>query len=276
MGNFRKNRKTANMARGRVDKAQNQLLKSMKKDIDELKSDVEAKYNIFFGQNLVESYDGSTDATRSRLILSVPVGENQGTTDVTRVGDSVSLKHIDFNYNVIMPFSRTTETVQVATNLRVLMFWDNQPNAITTAGAVNVNKVYWPQLLQNAKLSYAPPTLMQQKLIPMSEKDWDNRKRFSFIYDKTHTLAPSYAPGQSAPGGITDSGLGPRSCTGLIRVNKNYKSQKIRYTAGGSIPQNRQLYIAFISDAEYQLTPTAIQARKPQVTYTLRTIYDDL
>lgn len=272
---FRKNKRTAGMARGRVDKAQNRMLKSMKKDIDELKSSVEAKYNVFVGKDLVDSYDGSTDATRSRGILSIPTGENQGTSDVTRIGDAVSLKHIDFNYTVTMPFSRPTETVQAATHCRVMMFWDNQPNAITTAGAVNINKVYWPQLLQNAKLSYAPPTIDQAKLIPMSEKDWDNRKRFSIIYDKVHTFACSYSPGQSQPSATMDGGNGPRSATGLVKFNKNYKNQQIRYTAGGSIPQNRQLYIGLVSDAEYALAPSNINARRPVVTYSVRTIYDD-
>ncbi|AXH74339.1 MAG: putative coat protein [Circoviridae sp.] len=273
MGNFRKNKRTASMARGRVDKAQNQLLKSMKKDIDELKSDVEAKYNVSNGQIKVDAYDGSTDATRSRNILSVPTGENQGTTDVTRIGDSVSLKHIDFNYHIIMPFTLSGQVVQEATRVRVLMLWDNQPNAITTTGAVNVNKVYWPQLLQNAKLNMSPPTIAEQKLIPISEKDWDNRKRFSIIYDKTHTFACAYSPGQATGGSATDGGLGPRSATGIVKFNKNYKGQKIRYTAGGSIPQNRQLYMAFISDRAYS---SSIDARIPVCTYTVRTIYDDL
>ncbi len=275
MGNFRKNTKTASMARGRVDKAQTQLLKSMKKDIDELKSDIEAKYNVFVGKDIVESYDGSTDATRSRGILTVPTGENQGTTDVTRIGDSVSLKHIDFNYTVTMPFSLPSETVQEATHCRVMMFWDNQPNAITTSGAVNINKVYWPQLLQNAKLTMSPPTIDEAKLIPLSEKDWDNRKRFSIIYDKVHTFACSYSPGQSQPSAAQDGGNGPRSATGVVRFNKNYKSQKIRYTAGGSIPQNRQLYIGLVSDAAFATTPSAIKARRPVVMYSIRTIYDD-
>lgn len=272
MGKFRKNKRTASMARGRIDKAQNQMLKSMKKDIDELKSDIEAKYNIdVASQQGIKSYDGSTDATRKAQINVVSIGDSQGTSDQQRVGDSVSLKHIDFNYNLTMPYSTGSLQTQPSTTIRVLMFWDNQPNTVTTGGLSTTNTVYWPNLLQNCVLGAT--SVPEQKTIIMSEYDWDSRKRFSFIYDKTHTLAPTYSPGQATGGSASDGGLGSRSCTGVIKFNKNYKRQKIRYTAGGGIPQNRQLYVAFVSDAEVSSGGTS---RIPLVTYCLRTIYEDL
>lgn len=271
MGKFRKNKKTASTARGRIDKAQNSMLKSMKQDIDELKGDIEAKYNIdVLSQVGVKPYDGSTDASRKRGINVVSIGDAQGTTDRQRIGDSVSLKHVDFNYQLTMPYTTGSLVTQPATTVRALMFWDNMPNAVTTAGLTTTNPVYWPNLLQNCELGAT--TVPEAKLVMLSEYDWDSRKRFAVIYDKTHTLAPSYSPGQATGGSASDGGLGSRSCTGVIKFNKNYKRQKIRYTSGGGIPQNRQLYVAFISDAEVAATTS----RLPLVTYSLRTIYEDL
>lgn len=279
MGNFRKNKKTAGFARGRVDKAQNRLITSMKKDIDELKSDVETKYAMLVINDVVGSYSGASTASRQAQILKIDVGETQGLTDQERIGDKISLKHIDLTYNLRLVNPRPSEFQDEQTTIRVFMFWDNQPNTITTAGATNTNPVYWPQLLQLAPDSggTSPDTEKQQMMISL--KDWDNRKRYSIIYDKTHTLAPTYngaAPLGTAPDNFQQTGLGARSSTGVVHFTKAYKGQKIRYTNAGSIPNNRQLYFAYLSDvSNTQGSSPSLSACRPLLNAGIRCLYDD-
>lgn len=267
MGNFRKNRKKASMARKSVDIAQNKLLKSMKSDIDDLKTDIESKYGYQVLSDSVDAYTGTPSI--SGQIYKVDIGATQGLTDQERVGDQVTLKHIDFNYRICQNFARPSEYRESQTTCRVMMFWDNQPSAVSSTGINQVNPVQWPNLLQLA-INSAATTTDQRQLLMLSEKDWDSRKRFSIIYDKTHTLIPG---GQNANPAVQFLTLGSRAGTGVVRFNKNYKGQKIRYANGGVIPQNRQLYYAFLSD---QGTPTNNEtAVRPTIQINTRVIYDD-
>lgn len=271
MGNFRRNKRTAQQARGSVDKAQNQLIKGMKKDIDELKSGIETKYSYQVVSSVgVMSFDGSTDASRQAGIYPIGIGDTQGTSDSNqRIGDKVSLKHIDFNYrlNLSPAILDSSFTVQ-QTSVRVLMFWDNQPTAIDTAGAPAVNPVYWTNLLHTAVPGATSNAQKIQDL--MSEKDWDQRKRFSIIYDKFHTLIPTVA---TIPIVI---GQGPRSGTAVVKFSKNYKGQSIRYIASGTLAQNRQLYIGLLSDSPNPIAGPPLQ--KPALgvaSFAVRSLYDD-
>lgn len=282
MGNFRKNKRTANKARGSTDKAQNKLIMDNKKAIDELKSDVETKYAYeVYGQQLIGSYDGSTVAGRANQIFKVDIGENQGLTDQDRIGDKVSLKHIDLTYKLQLVNPRPSEFQDEQTTIRVMMFWDNQPNTISNAGTTQTNPVFWPQLMQVAPTAGGASTDIDKQLMMVSLRDWDNRKRYNFIYDKTHTLCPTY--NGAAPlslGGTADpfqqTGLGSRSATGVVNFTKAYKSQKIRYTAGGAIPNNRQLYFAFLSDvSNAQGSAPSLSSCRPQITGAIRCLYDD-
>jgi len=110
----------------------------------------------------------------------------------------------------------------------------------------------------------------------LSERDWDNRKRFSIIHDKTHTLSASYSPGQATGGSVSDGGLGPRSCTGIVRFSKNYVGQKIRYMVGGSTVQNRKLYYCAFSSSSAPTTATPPQfAKVVEMRMQNRVIYTD-
>jgi hypothetical protein len=265
MGNFRKNVKKASMARGSVDKAQNQLMKRMNKKLNELETTVETKYNIKVGHDAMLSYDGSTALTRTNQIEAIEIGTTQGTGDFNqRVGDQVTFKHIDFEYRINLPFLRTLEVGQACTSVRVMLFWDSSPSAISTAGALQVNPVYWPQLMQNAPLGVS--TNIQKTQVILSQKDWDNRKRFQVVYDKTHTLSPS--------NDIAQVGLGARSCTGVNSFSKTYKGQTIRYVGGGSNVQNRQLYLAYLSDSGIDQGTSSV--RLPFIDYNIRVLYDDM
>lgn len=273
MGNFRKNVKKASMARGKVDKAQNQLLKGMKKDIDELKSTVEAKYGYQIISDYVASFDGSTEPLRSAQIYTVDIGSVQGTSDNNnRIGDQVTLKHIDLDYRINLLPPRSTEYIPPQTTVRVFMFWDNQPISTSLAGAPVYNPVYWTDLLQLA--NPGTTTGDQKQLLMLSKKKWDQGKRFSVIYDKTHTLASNQNALVSA---TSTGGNGPRCTTSVVSFSKNYQSQKIRYIAGGTIPQNRRLYYGFLSDIGISLgtAPNVITAARPIIQLQTRVIYDD-
>jgi hypothetical protein len=267
MGNFRKNSKRAGMATKSVDKAQNQLMKQMKKKLDELDDTVETKYNILLRNDEMSSYDGSTALLRANQIIPLEMGATQGTSDFNqRVGDQITFKHIDFKYRVNLNFLEATEVTQSVSTVRVMLFWDSQPSAITTAGATAVNPVYWPQLLQNATLGVTNNIAKTQAIL--SQKDWDERKRFQIIYDKTHTLSSTESvPSQSR-------GLGPRSCTGLNSFSKTYAGQKIRFVSGGRQVQNRQLYLAYLSDAG--INQGNLTVRRPNIDYNIRLLYDDI
>lgn len=279
MGNFRKNKKTAGKARGTIDKAQNNLLMSLKKDVDELKSDVETKYSMYVSQDICSSYDGSSAAGRAAQIIKVEVGEVQGLTDQGRIGDKISLKHINMTYQVNLPNPRPSEFQPSQSTVRVLMFWDNQPNTISAAGNTQTNIAYWPQIMQLAPTPGVASNDIDKRKMMISLKDWDNRKRYNIIYDKTHTLAPTYngaAPVGTAPTNFQETGLGSRCTTGVVSFSKSYKSQKILYTSAGTIPNNRQLYYAYLSDVpNTQNNAPNLSAVRPVLTTAIRCLYDD-
>lgn len=267
MGNFRKNKRKAGFARKSVDKAQNELIKGMKKDIDELKQDVETKYGYQILSDSIRSYDGSTTASRAAQIVPVYIGENQGLLDTNnRIGDKVTLKNIFMAYRLQLPSLQANFFNPQQTTVRVLMFWDKQPTAVDTAGATQVNPVYWPSLLQLCALGAT--TNDQKQLIMMSKKQWDLKKRFSVIYDKTHTLI-----GNSS----TLSGPeGPRSGTGCVEFHKSYQGKVIRYVAAGTQPMNAQLYFAYLSDSSNQIVgPPVINPNLASIHIQTRVLYDD-
>lgn len=265
-GNFRKNKKKAAMARGSVDKAQNQLMDRMNKKLNELESAVETKYNISYNSDAVSSYNGTDATTRADQIVPIDIGVNQGTSDNERIGDQVTFKHIDLNYRINLPQVRATEYSMDTTSVRVLLFWDSQPSTIAATGSINVSPVSWHTLLQMPNLD-ANQTNIQKTQVILSTKDWDQRKRFQIVYDKIHTFTsndPQY-------------NLGPRATTNSVSFSKNYKGQKLRYVNGGTVVQNRKLYFAYISDSGIATAaPAALIARRPVINYNLRVLYDDI
>lgn len=271
----RKAKKNAAKATKQVDKAQNKLMKSLDKRLREIESDVESKYNVDRALIKLTGYDGSTTISRSNNINEIPIAPNTGVNDFAqRVGDVVTLKHIDFSYALNLPYTAANTYTEPYVTCRVIVFWDNQPLTITTTGASAPNPVYYPQLLQNAISGVTSDA--ERKLMPLSERDWDSRKRFSIIHDKTHTLSASYSPGQATGGSVTDGGLGPRSCTGIVRMSKNYVGQRIRYMVGGPQVQNRKLYYCAFSSGSAPTTATPPQfAKHVEMRMQNRVIYTD-
>lgn len=271
MGNFRKNKKKAARATKSVDKAQNELMKSMKKKLDELADTIETKYGMTTNASKVGSYDGTNAASRQAQIVPISIGASQGLTDNERIGDQVTFKHVDLSYRLNLPFLTANEFGPDITSVRVMMFWDNQPSAVSTAGGTVTNQAYWPEILQSVIPGAADNAAKTQFIL--SQKNWDTRKRFSIFYDKTHTLSSTSTQYQTPQ----TTGLGARSSTGIVSFSKSYVSQRIRYVSGGAIPQNRKLYFAFMSDAQIPINPSSGQltSRLPVIDYNLRVLYED-
>lgn len=273
MGNFRKNKKKASKATKSVDKAQNELMKEMKKKLDEISDTIETKYGMTTNATPVSSYDGGTTASRQDQIIPISIGASQGLTDLERVGDQVTFKHLDLNYRLNLPFLRASEFGPDITSVRVFMFWDNQPSAVSTSGGNVTNQVYWPEVLQSVVVGSNTSNGEKTQFI-LSEKNWDTRKRFSIIYDKTHTLSSTSTQYQVPQ----TTGLGARSSTGIVRFSKSYVNQRIRYVNGGIIPQNRKLYFGFMSDAQNPISDQQggqLTSRMPVIDYNIRVLYED-
>ncbi len=272
MGNFRKNKKRAAKATKSVDKAQNELMKRMNKKLDEISDTIETKYGMTTNAGPVASYDGGTTASRSAQIVPISIGAQQGLSDLERVGDQVSFKHLDLNYRLNLPFLRSTEFGPDITSVRIFMFWDNQPSAVSTAGANVTNPVYWTEVLQSVLVGATDNNAKTQFIL--SEKNWDTRKRFSIIYDKTHTLSANQTQYQTP----TTTGLGARSSTSVVRFSKSYVNQRIRYVNGGAIPQNRKLYFGYMSDSQLPISDQSggqLTSRMPLIDYNIRVLYED-
>lgn len=269
MGNFRKNVKRAGKASGSVDKAQNALMKQMKQKLDELESTVETKYSITSGSFRVLSYDGEDADERKRQINEVRMGEAQGLGDQNqRVGDQITLKHVDFDYRLELIPPESGQVIPNQTTTRVVLFWDNQPAAVSAGGGTVQNIVEYPQLFQSATAGATSNAIKYDMML--TQKDWDNRKRFNIIYDKTHTLCPNTDAITS--GGLSGL-LGARSCTGKVKVNKNYKKQKVRFVNGGDIVVNRKLYFCVLSDISNDEAGGAYTS--PKFFYNIRALYED-
>lgn len=277
--NTKKAKKNASKARGSVDTAQTKLIQMNSKRISEIEDQIESKYNIVQNTVNIERYDGTSAATRQQGIYAVDFGALQGVSDTTRVGDRITLKHIDMNYQIRLvvpkpqfPGPPTIDYRSAAQNtVRVIMFWDNQPSSTSTAGTQIVNPVYWSTMLQECQTGATFD--VTQFLVQMSEKKWDQKKRFKFVYDHSHTLISSNETTNTLSPTL---GLGPRSATGIIKHNINYAGRKMQFNAGGAIPQNRRLYIGFLADTPDDTAVPNVLYVKPQVTFNIRGIYEDV
>jgi hypothetical protein len=263
MSKVKNAKRKARMARGGVDKAQSSLILANSKRLAALEASVEKKYNYAWGTELgIESLDMSTPASRTRGITPVRIGTTQGTSDVdSRVGDMVNLKSILFKYNVQILNGASTPAEPI-NRVRVIVFWDNDPVIPNAAGTYVSNPPEWQQLLQSVRITSgaADPSVV------LSPYDHDKRNRFNFLYDEVHTLTPIL---NSNGGAGVALGLGSRSATNSNGFTKSYKQgRKLRYTGGGLIPNNRQLYIAWISTVNTGYP-------SPQINFSIKTLYED-
>ncbi len=259
MGKVRRAKKNASKATKTTDKAQNELLRNHDKRLKSLESVIEQKYS-YATQELqsIRGWSAATPASRQSQLINIQVGTAQNVTDNNgRVGDKITVKNIDFRYNLGIEGSASGNPGQPVTKVRVMLFWDLEPVYTSTsgagAGAYLQNVPEWQQLLQGIQLTTPDNT----SLFSVSPLDHDKKKRFTIIHDEIHTLAP-----------LEGTNGGSRSATNLTRKYKAYKvGRKIRYSGGGIVPINRALYVAYISDNT--------QGPYPYITYSVKTQYED-
>jgi len=264
MGKVRNAKKKAKNARGSVDKAQTALIMANNKRISALEDSVEEKYTYAWGTEL--GVAGFKPTNRDGGIQAVRIGTQQGTTDVnSRIGDEVNVKKIQFKYSLQIANGASTPA-QAVNRIRVMLFWDNDCVMPNTAGLYVVNPPEWQQILQSITVGSG----VDDPSVALSPYDHDKRNRFNFLYDELHTLCPNGNGNvTSGTGASSNLGLGSRSCTNSNSYNRSYKAgRKLRYTGGGLIPNNRQLYLAWISDVQ-------VGFPEPQINFSLKTLYED-
>lgn len=250
-------KRNAKFARGKVDKAQTKLIQANSKAINELMGETEDKYTITAGAQVGVSYpDMSNTAGRRINIVPVPIGDIQGTTDNTRIGDRVSLKTIQLRYALNLA-NGVVAGADTYNRVRCIMFWDNQPTSFPTSGLPGRNPPEWTQIFQSIPIGLA----QSPQLVALSTYQNDQfPARFTKVYDQVHTLASN--------GNVsTGVGTGARSVTGDVKFLKRYASRKISYNASGQVAMNRQLYFAFISDSTI--------VAHPFIDYFIKTTYTD-
>lgn len=256
MGRIRRAKKNAAKARSKTDRAQNVLMKNVDRRLKSLESVVEQKYTFTQDELLsIRGWNPTSQATRADQMLNLQVGTSQNTTDNNgRIGDVITVKNIDFRYSLgIEGQSGSSNFAQPITKVRVFCFWDNEPVLTSTGGNYQVNPPEWQQLLQAISLT----TPANTSLFAASPKDHDRGRRFTVLHDEVHTLCPVQSPNGGA-----------RSATNLTKMYKSYKlGKKLRYALGGSMPINRALYIAFLSDNT--------QGPYPYISYSIKTQYED-
>lgn len=256
---IKKAKRNLKFARGRVDKAQSKMIQANAKAIADLKGNIELKYNIYQGSNEdVKFPDMTTVAGRRTNILPVPIGVTRGLGDTERIGDSLAVKQIQFRYSLSLQNSAVVAADEY-NHIRVMMFWDTIPYEVETptAGAQALNRPEWQQVLQTMLAGVA----QEPRLVHLSTKDNDLGSRFKVIYDQVHTLSSN---GNTSTG----IGMGSRAVTNDVKFLKRYVGQRIQFAAGSTVPVNKQLYVAFISDSTI--------ASHPRIDYFIKTQYQDI
>ncbi len=255
----RKAKKTMARARSRQDKAQNVMIKSLDKRLNNLEESIETKYAIT--QNSIpvlgSSLDFSTLAGRQAQIYEVAVAPQQGLTDERmRIGDKVNLKTIQLRYSLTL--RNAGAGAPPLSRIRVIMFWDKDPQKSDGTGGVQEDYPEWTQLIQTLQNT----ALNNCEVGVLSTKTHDLKDRFSFIYDKVHCLTSSVVPAGSL------QGIGSRSAVGEEKFFKEYKKCVLRYFNGGTKTTNKKLYMAVLSTQGGTFEP-------PVMNYFIKTQYED-
>lgn len=249
-------KKAYKYARSKEDKAQNVLLNNLDKRLKNMEQSVEKKYSYFDKfEDAIAIWDPTTQIGRQVNMTQVRIGTTQGLADINqRVGDTVSVKSIDFRYAVGVEGSASAIPPQPINKIRVMMFWDTEPVNTDNTGNYVVDTPEWQLLLQG--LTVAVPAPGGEAIL--SPKDHDTGKRFQVIHDEVHTLCPS-----------TGTNGGSRSATNQTKFYKSYKiGKKLRYAGGGTQAINRALYLTYFADTDAGHPLTVIN-------YSCKVIYED-
>jgi len=165
-------------ARSKEDVAQNTLLNNLDKRVSNMEQSVERKYSyVQVNRDAIQPWDPTSQIGRQVNITQVRIGTTQGTQDFNqRVGDTVSVKSIDFRYNVGVEGSASGNPAQANNRIRVMMFWDTEPVQTSTAGVNVVNMMMSTRSVHWKALTVGPvPRPTAQRCInhTKSERNYD-------------------------------------------------------------------------------------------------------
>lgn len=202
---FRHVRKPKVPAVKKIDKQQDKEIHKLKKDVALLKGSNERKH---FDENL--SFGGFTTTSQQNLLNDVP----QGTSDITRIGDQIVCTYLESNFTLSGSFD---DTVVV----RIVYIWDKQ-NVITTSalmmqstgGSDDINAFF----------------------------DWDKRRMFTVLSDKSYTLTPQ----NLIDGSVTAINY-PRELQ--IKDRINLRRKKVSYENASNTPNVGALRIIIWSNS---------------------------
>lgn len=245
--------RTRRSRRGRKKKSN-----TLSKRVSRLEQAKEKKYGyVSFATDVTNTIsDGAATPTLSAQIKPLDIfGVNQGETDQKRIGDMVEAKRLQFNYTLQPHTGSTTETSLLPQWVRVILFWSLDPtktieDSATGKPQVQANTVSWSHLLQAATNDSLGTNCMNS----FRQNDIKLAKNYAFVYDKVHSITPLTARN-----------------TVKVMFNKTYKALKVHYLAGGTLPINRRLYVAFVSN----VTGVGAAAIPPSLEYQCKGIYTD-
>lgn len=169
-----------------------------------------------------QSLNGST-ISNSGVIVEVLSGATngigQGLGDNNRIGDEIRLIGWNFSY---APYGNPAAVVSSQV-MRVIVFFGKNENGILPLAS---------DILANVGTTLAT----------VSQRNWDERKKWTVIYDKSHVLA-------AQPVNIalsTQSGwMGEKHLKQFFK----FKNKTVTYVDGVNNVENGGLYVLFISDS---------------------------
>lgn len=183
----------------KIDRQQDKELRKLRKDVALLKGSNERKH---YDENL--SFGGFTTSSQQNTLNDVP----QGTTDITRIGDELVCTFLESNFTLSGSFD---DTVVV----RIVYLWDKQ-NVLATSA----------DFMQSTGASDDINAFF----------DWDKKKLFSVLSDKSYTLTP-----QNLIDGTTAAVNYPRELQ--IKERINLKRKQIAYENASAVPNVSALKI---------------------------------
>lgn len=186
-----------------IDKQQDKDLMKLKRDVFNLKKDNELKH-----ATTELSFGGIVVGTSAQNTMNNPA---QAITDVARIGDA--LTNVFCNINLTAQGLATDETI-----LRIIVFWDKQ-NVITNQA----------DLLEGAG------TANQNINSPV---DWDKKKQFQILRDRTFILLPGNVVG------TTNTNF---QAMRQIKFRINLKNKVTRFESAGTTVLNNALKIMLMS-----------------------------
>jgi len=175
----------------KIDKQQDKEIRALKKDVRILKGANEAKHH---DESL--TFAGFSHTASQQANILDPA---QGDGDTQRIGDEVTASRLESRWVLI-------GDNDAVTTFRIMIMWDKQ-NALAD----------FTDFL----------TVTGNSQAVNSPVDWDKKKLFSILYDKTFT----FNVGTLVDGSVTAV---PFEMERHIKINLNLKNKKVVFQGGGT------------------------------------------